>query len=230
MFLMKERVHKRKSALGPRTTKCSCGMWLPASCIRTLKDSLWVFLVLSFSPNPRAGLEAHTHFSLLPESHLNLLLSSPTGRTTETYPSSHPWAASWVNVFPSLRQWENWWVTFLDDQLFYPIFQPPPIPALNSGHLPRSDFHKWGLWRKKETLCHWRVVCSDGWWRYRDSGRSHVSILKGLAGGLRGGRCAPLAQTRSSPDTPPASSTLSAFTFLIKSIQNNAFYVFLFGL
>ena len=120
---------------------------------------------------------------------------------------------AWAGGSPS------WMISF-----FYPLLQPPPTPALSSGHLPGSDFHEWGLWRKKKhnPTEEWFGVMDGGNTSW-DTGRSHVSIFKGLDGVFHGCRCAPLAQTHSSSDTPPGFSISSAFTFLTKSIQNYAF-------
>lgn len=173
-------------------------------------------LCLFLHPNPLHGLEAHSHFSLLPEGHWDLLQTS--GLTLACFLSDR--LSLPLAVRESVGHPPGW-------STFLPCITTTPSPALNSGHLPTSDFHKWRLWRKKGTLFHWKVVCSDEWWQYWDTGRSHISVFKCPDGAFHGGNCALLVQTHSFPDTPLASSRLSAFTFLAKSIQNNAFYIFL---
>lgn len=99
---------------------------------------------------------------------------------------------------------------------FYPVLHPSQPP--NSWHLLSSDFDKWGLWRKKGTLSHWRVV-----WLvmggvilgYREE--PHFN-LPGRGCSLPGTRMCTFG-TNMIFSWYSTSSTLRAFTFLTRSIQ-----------
>lgn len=152
----------------------------------------WVFLV-SVSPSKPPPWPGGTRpLLLVSQGRLNLSLSSPTGRATELYPvATSGLLPERVLFLPydSDRTGAglDWTVTFLGDQ-----FHPPLLASPNSGHLPCSDFDRWGRCGKKETLSHWRgALLSDGWWWYWDLQRSHIQSFKCLHGAFHWQRCYP---------------------------------------
>lgn len=110
------------------------------------------------------------------------------------------------------------------------INHPLPLPSILATCLgPIFINEDFGGRKRHYPIEAWFVVM-DGGNIGTQGGTLFQSSRAWMEPPMEAGVCAPLTQTHSSPDTPPASSILSAFTFLTKSIQNNAFYIFLSGL